>query len=146
MGDPTPTTGSLPLRTLLIAGTALVTTAAWTGAPLFAVWVGSQVQGDQQPTMEAIAVVIAVLAIVEVVLLMVLTRLNQRYDRVSGRRPPTRRPPPWLSSMRGERQVDIRTQEGMTAVERTVAICCVVALLAFEIWFFFFSGSSLPAG
>lgn len=130
---------------LLIAGTALATTAAWTGAPLFAVWVGSRAQGSAQASMKSILVVIGVLAVAELVLLMVLTRLSQRYDRITERRPPTRRPPPWMSSMRGERQVDIRMQDGITGAERTVAICCVVALLVFEAWFFFFSGSSLPA-
>ena len=95
--------------------------------------------------MKSILVVIGVLAVAELALLMVLTRLSQRYDRVTERRPPTRRPPPWMSSMRGERQVDVRMQEGISGAERTVAICCVVALLVFEIWFFFLSGSSLPA-
>jgi hypothetical protein len=136
--------GSLE-RMALIAGIALATTAAWTGAPLFAVWVGSKAQGNEQPTMGAIAVVIGVLAVVVLGLLMVLTRLNQRYDRVTGRPPPTRRPPPWMSSMRGERQKDVRMQEGISGAERTVAICCAAGLIVFEVWFFFFSGSSLPA-
>lgn len=143
MNDVEPLAGPAQ-RLALIAGTALATTAAWTGAPLFAIWVGSRAQGSQQPTMTAIVVVLAVLAVVELVLLVILTRLNARYDRVTGRRAPTRRPPPWMSSMRGERAADVRAQEGISAAERTVAMCCVVALVAFEVWFFFFSGSSLP--
>ena len=95
--------------------------------------------------MEAIAVVVAVLVVAEFALVVLLTRLSRAYDEVSGRRTPTRRPPPWMSSMRGERQADIREQEGLAVAEKTVALCCAVALLAFEIWFFFFSGSSLPA-
>jgi len=95
--------------------------------------------------MQAVGVAVGVLAVVEFALLLILTALNGRYDRVSGRRPPTRRPPPWMSSARGERDVEIREHQGVTAAERTVAICCAIALLAFEIWFFFFAGSSLPA-
>ena len=137
--------GPLRTRLLLMAGTAVATTAAWTGAPLFAVWVGSQVQGSVQPTMGSVAIVVGVLAAVEFVLVMALTWLSENYDRVSGRATPTRRPPPWYSSMRAERDVDINRHYGVSAVERVVAVCCVIALLAFEVWFFFFSGSSLPA-
>lgn len=137
--------GPLRTRVLLMAATALATTAAWTGAPLFALWVGSQAQGSIAPTMGSVAVVVIVLAIVEFVLVAILTNLSASYDRVSGRAMPTRRPPPWYSSMRAERDVDVIRHYGVSGVERVVAICCAIALLAFEIWFFFLSGSSLPA-
>ena len=51
---------------------------------------------------------------------------------------------PWLRSMRGEREEDMRRSRGITGVERIVVISVVAAFLAFEIWFFFFAGSSLP--
>ena len=137
--------GPLRTRLLLLAGVATFTTAAWTGAPLFAVWVGSKTQGSVQPTMGSVAVVILVLAVVEFILVVLLTNLSERYDRASGRAEPTRRPPPWYSSMRAERDVDVIRHQGVSAAERVVAVCCASALLTFEIWFFFFSGSSLPA-
>lgn len=136
--------GPLRTRLLLMAATALATTAAWTGAPLFALWVGSKAQGSIAPTMGSVAVVIVVLAIVEFALVAVLTNLSASYDRVSGRAIPTRRPPPWYSSMRAERDVDVIRHDGVSGAERVVAICCASALLTFEIWFFFLSGSSLP--
>jgi hypothetical protein len=136
--------GTMPKRLALLAATAIASVAAWTGAPLFAVWVGSHLQEGTQPKMGAVAGVVIVLAVCEFVLVTLLSYLNERYDRISGRRPPTRRPPPWHSSARGERDNEIRRQEGVTPVERVVAISCGAAFLAFEIWFFFFAGSSIP--
>ena len=137
--------GPLSTRLLLLAAVAALTTTAWTGAPLFAVWVGSKAQGSVQPTMESVGIVILVLAIVEFVLVVLLTNLSERYDRAAGRPKPTRRPPPWYSSMRAERDVDVIRHYGVSAAERVVAVCFASAVLAFEIWFFFFSVSSLPA-
>jgi len=134
----------MPKRVALMAASAVASVAAWTGAPLLAVWVGSQTQEGTQPKMGAIAAVVLVLAVSEFLLAIVLSNLNERYDRVSGRRPPTKRPPPWHSSMRGERDDEIRRDEGVTPIERIVAISCALAFGAFEFWFFFLAGSSLP--
>jgi hypothetical protein len=128
-----------------MAGTAFATTAAWTGAPLFALWVGSQADDGGQPAMIAVAIVVGVLALVEVVLVILLSVLNRRWERAAGVRPATRRPPPWYSSMRGERDADVIRDRGASGPEKVVAVCCATALIAFEIWFFFLSGSSLPA-
>jgi hypothetical protein len=129
----------------LMAGTALATTAAWTGAPLFALWVGSQADNGAQPAMVAVFIVIGVLAVLEFGLVILLSALNRRWERAAGVRPQTRRPPPWYSSMRGERDVDVIRHRGVSGPEKVVAVCCATALIAFEIWFFFFSGSSLPS-
>ena len=136
---------ALGTRLALMAGTALATTAAWTGAPLFALWVGSQADNGSQPAMVAVAIVIGVLAVLEFVLVLVLSVLNTRWERAAGIRPATRRPPPWYSSMRGERDVDVIRDRGVSGPEKVVAVCCATALIAFEVWFFFLSGSSLPA-
>lgn len=129
----------------LMAGTALASTAAWTGAPLFALWVGSQADDGSQPAMIAVIIVIAVLAVLEFALVILLSALNRRWERAAGIRPETRRPPPWYSSMRGERDRDVIRHRGVSGPEKVVAVCCVIALLAFEFWFFFLSGSSLPS-
>jgi len=47
--------------------------------------------------------------------------------------------------MRGERKELARKREGISAVERLVVVSVVAAVLAFEIWFFFFAGSPLPS-
>src|SRR3712207_8789844 len=90
-------------RVVLVAGIGLVTMNIWTGAPVFAVWVGSRmVRGSGNLTMTAAAGVVVTLAVTCFVLLRVLTRLSARYDEVTGRPPAPRQQPPWLRSMRGE--------------------------------------------
>jgi hypothetical protein len=132
-------------RVGLVIATALVTINIWTGGPLFAVWVGSQVQGDTgSPSMAAVFTVILVLAALVAVLAWALTWLNAKYDEVTGRPPAARQTSPWLRSMRDERESDVRRKFGISAVERVVVITVVAAVIAFEIWFFFFAGSSLP--
>ena len=139
-----PAPGTLPKRIALVAASAVASVAAWTGAPLLAVWVGSRLQDGTQPEMQAVAGVVVTLAVCEFFLVTLLATLNDRYDRVSGRRKPTRVAPPWYSSMRGEREVQVRRDEGVTPIEKVVALSCGAALLAFEIWFFFFAGPSIP--
>ena len=129
----------------LMAATALATTAAWTGVPLFALWVGSQLDNGSQPAMVAVIVVVVVLAVLEYSLVIVLPGLHRRWERAAGIPPETRRPPPWYSSMRGERDSDVIRHRGASGPEKVVAVCCVIALLTFEFWFFFLSGSSLPS-
>ena len=129
----------------LMAGTALAATAAWTGAPLFALWVGSQADDGSHPAMIAVIIVIAVLAVLEFALVVLLSTLNRWWERAAGMRPETRRPPPWYSSLRGERNRDVIRHRGVSGPEKAVAVCCAIALLAFEVWFFFFSSSSLPS-
>jgi hypothetical protein len=127
----------------------VVSINVWTGAPLLALWVGSRFEGWVSPdssgtTMRALFVLVAVLAVLEIALTMALTRLSGAYDELTGRPPAARRTSPWLRSMRGEREEVARKREGISAVERVVVLSVVAAVLAFEIWFFFFAGSPLP--
>lgn len=133
-------------RLALMAGTALAATAAWTGAPLLALWVGSQADNGSQPALIAVIIVVVVLAVLEFALVTLLSVLNRRWERAAGIRPETRRPPPWYSSMRGERDRDVIRHRGVSGPEKVVAVCCATAMLVFEFWFFFLSGSSLPSG
>jgi hypothetical protein len=69
---------------------ALVSVNVWTGGPLFAVWVGSKVQGNfSSLSMGAVAVTVIVLAIVEFGLVLALSWINARYDE-AGLEPETR--------------------------------------------------------
>ncbi|MGZ8621323.1 MAG: hypothetical protein ACXWW8_01890 [Solirubrobacterales bacterium] len=141
--DPQPNTKLK--RLALVIGTALVTINIWTGAPLLAVWVGSKIQAAQNGlSMSALLAVIIVLAVTVLLLATLLAWLNARYDQLSGRPAAARETSPWLRSMRGERKTDVRRRHGISAVERVVVISVVAAVLAFEVWFFFFAGSSLP--
>lgn len=129
----------------LLTATALVTVNLWTGFPLFAVWVGSKVQGNfGSPSMTAVATVVAVFAVLVFAGALALAWLNARYDELTGRRPPPRQVYPWLQSIRGERQSEIRRERGVSTSEKVVVGVVVAAFIALEIWFFFFAGSSLP--
>jgi len=94
--------------------------------------------------MTAVFSVVAVLAVTVAGLAWLLVRINGAYDELLGREPAARQTSPWLRSMRGERETDIRAKHGISAVERVLVVTVVVAVLAFEVWFFFFAGSSLP--
>ena len=45
--------------------------------------------------------------------------------------------------MRDERPGSPRTRAGITGAERIVVVTVVIAVVAFEVWFFFFSGSPI---
>jgi uncharacterized membrane protein len=132
-------------KVALVAASALVSINIWTGIPLFALWVGSRVQGSfGSPSMGAVALVVVVLAVFVYAAALALAWLNAKYDAVSGRPAPRRQRYPWLRSLSAERLSEERRELGVSAVERIVVITVVAAALAFEIWFFFFAGSSLP--
>jgi hypothetical protein len=139
-----PMTWSLRLKRLgLVCAMAVTSLNVWTGSPLFALWVGSRVQGPGPPAMGAIAVVTVTIAVVSGVLLRVLNGINNAYDKLIGRKQ-RKRQSPWLRSLRGERE-DIHDPERdeMTAVERVVIAMVLIAVIAFEIWFFFYSPSPI---
>jgi hypothetical protein len=134
-------------NTGLIALMALCAINVWTGAPLAAVWVGSRVQGTGPPSMTAVVVVAAVLLALCLALVRVLSALEAAYERANGldakRR---RRTSPWLRSMRGERETAGREARPLTPLERVLVAAVVLGVLAFEVWFFVFAGSSIGAG
>lgn len=129
----------------LVIASALVSINIWTGAPLLAVWVGSKVQGSLTTlSMAAVFSVIGVLALMVAGLAFLLAQINRSYDDLVGREPAARQTSPWLRSMRGEREEDIRQRHGISPIEKVVVVTVVLAVLTFEVWFFFFAGSSLP--
>jgi hypothetical protein len=131
-------------RLLLGALTALISVKVWTGSPLLAVWLGSRVQRlSGSPSMGAIAVVMVALVIQSIILVRLLAALNRRYDALLGRKE-ERWQAPWLKSMRAERNESAASKHPLTTVERVVIASVVLAICAFEVWFFFFAGSSLP--
>ena len=132
-------------RVLLISASALAAINIWTGAPLLAVWVGSQAAAGSRLSMGAVGIVVVVLAASCIALAMALTWLSARYDELTGRPAAARRTSPWLRSLRGEREETSRRRHGISPVERVVVSAVVLGVLAFEVWFFFFAGSSLPS-
>jgi hypothetical protein len=134
--------GMLAKRLALAAAAAVVTVNIWTGAPLLALWVGSRAAGPSGLSMTAVFLVVVVLAVLVLLLVQALTRINERYDRLVGRRA-ERRVSPWMRSMRSEREDVARERQGSSAIERVVVISVTAAVLAFNVWFFFFAGSPL---
>ena len=139
-GDSAP---RLKLLGLTVAAT-LVSINIWTGAPLFALWVGSRIAPASGTSMGAIAVVMLMLVLCVSGLAMLLTRINLAYDRLSGRDTGPRRPAPWLRSARAERNQLARKRVQLSPIERMVTFSVVAAVIVFETWFFFFAHYSIP--
>jgi len=132
-------------RLVLLIATAVVGVNVWTGGPLIALWVGSQVQPGRLLSYTGVLTVVAVLAVLTFLLGSVLHWLSATYDKLTGRPPTAGQTSPWHRANRGDRVEDIRSRYGISAPEKVVAACVAAGLLAFEFWFFFIAGSSLPS-
>jgi hypothetical protein len=128
-------------RVVLAISIALAAVNIWTGGPALALWIGSHAQGTGPATMASVFVVIVVLAAVTLGLVRLIATLQRAYDECAGRGPTVRAHTPWLRSMRGERPVYPGEKAALTASERILIIVTVVAVMVFEVWFLFFSGS-----
>jgi hypothetical protein len=51
-----------------------------------------------------------------------------------------------MRSMRSERETYARERLGTSAIEQVVVVTVGVAVLVFNVWFFFFAGSSIGGG
>ena len=129
-------------RVTLAAATAFLAINIWTGAPLVALWAGSQVEGETSLTMRALLVVIVVLVVLVVAMTLALTWLSNTYDELIGRAQTERRMP-WLRSMRAEAEIQIGSRVGITALERIVMMSVYIAVIALLVWLVFFAGSSV---
>lgn len=127
----------------MAAATAFLSINLFTGAPLLALWAGSQVSGDTVLSMKAVAVVIVVLAGLVIALAFALTWLNNTYDALIGR-PVGERRVPWLrdASARGF----MSSRVGETLLERIVMVSVYIATVGLLVWFFFFAHASLSPG
>lgn len=130
-------------RATMAAATAFISINLWTGAPLLALWVGSQVEAKSTLTMSAVLVVMLVLAVLLTGMAVALTWLNNTYDELIGRQRTERRVP-WLRSMRAEAEGHISSRVGITALERIVMISVYIAVITLLIWLVFFAGSMVP--
>ena len=131
-------------RTALVVATALLAINAWTGAPLLAIWIGSHAQSGHVLSTRGVLIVLVVLSILVFLIGWGMTWLSAKYDDVTGRPRLAGLTSPWHRAKRGDRVQDIRTRFGISAPEKVVAASVIVGVLGFEVWFFFFAGSSLP--
>jgi hypothetical protein len=134
-------------RMSLLSAMSFVAINIWTGAPLLALWVGSRVVGKRALTMGAVFLVLVLLVTFVSAMAVSLTWLSARYERLAGRSDDERdrRIAPWMRSLRDEEDDLIRGRMGTTPVEWIVTGSTVIAVIALEIWFFFFAGSPLPS-
>ena len=128
------------LRILLAALTAVLAINLYTGAPLLAIWAGSRVQNGTQLTMGTVGVVIGVLVVTVSIIVFLLVHVEAAYKSLTDQ-PTRRRVSPWLRSMRAEREEYERRP--LTGFEKALVTAVVIAAAAFEVWFFFFSGSPI---
>ena len=132
-------------RLALSAATAFLAVNIWTGAPLFALWVGSEVVGEKQLTFGAVFIVVLVLGTLVLLMALALAKLNATYDRLIGR-PSRERRLTWLRSMRDEDwRVELHRRVGITVLEWIVMASVCLAVITFVVWFFVFAGSPLPS-
>ena len=126
----------------MAAATAFLSINIWTGAPLLALWAGSQVGNQTTLTMTAVFVVLIVLVMLVAAMAVALTWLNNTYDELIGR-PRVERRVPWLRSMRAEPEGHVSSRLGITALERIVMASVYLAVIALLVWLVFFAGSSV---
>jgi hypothetical protein len=131
-------------RAGLLSAMAVTTVNIWTGSPLLALWLGSRaVSGSNQATMAGIAVVAITMAVASLLLVWLLGLEQAAYDRLTGQRRSIRRHTPWLRSTRGERPHEAPEGVRPSPVEWMLIASVVIVVTAFEIWFFFYSGSPI---
>lgn len=127
----------------LTAAMWLTAVNIWTGAPLLALWVGSQTQGGGPPTMSSVFVVVVVMAAACFGLVALLGWLGAAHDEMTGRTPQVSDHAPWLRSMRGERPLYPGEHAELTTLERVLVGMVVLVAVLFEIWFLLFSSSPI---
>lgn len=128
-------------RIAIVAATAFLAVSAWTTAPLFAVWVGSRVQGGQVLSIWGVLSVLVVFAILVFLIAWGLTWLSAKYDQLTGRPRIALETSPWHRAKRGDRVQDIRSRFGISVPERIVAGSVIAAVVALQIWFFLYAGA-----
>jgi hypothetical protein len=128
---------ALVLITLMVVGSLML----WVGAPVFWLWVGSQIQKSSQPSMGPYLVVLVGVVASMIIIGKLLSRLNRTYSRVTGASGSVRVRMPWHRSMRGE-----RTSGRPTTVLDVVMVATVtLAGIVFLVWFLVLAGDPLPS-
>jgi hypothetical protein len=107
---------------LLLAIMFLGSLVLWIGVPLAWLWIGSQVEGSTGSLGAAVAVMLLGVVVSIIVIVPLLGWLNRLHEE--------------LREARG------LESHGQTTLEGVMVISAGVALVAFCVWFFAFSGAS----
>jgi hypothetical protein len=81
------------------------------------------------------------LAVAVLALARLLALLESVHESLSGHGTPARRHDAWLRSMSDEHEHQTDAGLRLTALDRTLVVCVVLAVAAFELWFFLLAGS-----
>ncbi len=120
---------------LLVLLMAIGSVLMWIGAPLFWLWVASQIADSSQPSLGLYTLVLVGIIASMIVIGKALGWLNNTHRAITGNLPQRREQTVWLKSMRGER--DARREHGVLGAVMAWSVSS--ALLMFGIWFFFFA-------
>jgi hypothetical protein len=131
---------TMPVAALLLLLMALGSIVLWIGIPIGWLYLASQLVDSSQPTLGPYVLVIFGIPITMFVFGKLLFTLDRVFERVTGRDATTDFRPPWLRSMRGERD----TGRKVSVLEGVMVVSVSLALMVFGVWFIFFAGSSLP--
>jgi hypothetical protein len=129
-------------RVLITAATAFLSINLWTGAPLFALWVGSQAVGENQLSMAAICIVVITLAVLVAAMSIALVRLNQIYKRITGHRLRENRMT-WLRAYNAHRET-VGEALPISLLERIVMWNVYIAVIALVAYWIAVPQSPLP--
>jgi uncharacterized membrane protein len=133
----------LTFKRLLMAGaSAFLSVNLWTGSPLLALWLGSQVSQQETLSFKPIVVVIAALAVFTVAISLALGWLEAHYRRLVGL-PLRESRLTWLRAFNAQREPVL--QVPTSAIERIVTVVVYVAVIALIVWLVLFAGSPLPS-
>ena len=124
------------LIALMVVGSVLM----WLGAPVFWLWLGSQLQSSSQPGFGPYLLILVGVVVSMMVLGKLLSRLDYLYGQVTHTNAKVRVRMPWHRSMRGERTSGRPTR----VVDVVMVVSVSSALVVFGAWFFLLAGSSLP--
>jgi len=134
------TIATKPIALFLILLMAIGSVFLWIGIPVGWLFLASRMVKTSQPTLGPYLLVIFGIPVTMVIVGKLLFKLDNVYSSLTGQASEVQFRPPWLKSMRGERDTGRR----LTVLEMTMIISVSLALLAFGAWFFLFAGSSLP--
>jgi hypothetical protein len=119
----------------------VVALAVALGIPLVWVWIASQIAGTKRDLTPSLAILITTGILVSYwVALVVGSWIRGRTVPAEEQRAKLRRMS-WNRSFRDDAHPG---DEGSDPIERIFVIVAVIAVILFEVWFFFFAGSPLP--
>ena len=94
---------------LLVMLMAIGSVLMWVGAPVFWLWLASQIASSSQPSLGIYLLVLVGIVVSMAVIGKALGWLNRTHQELTGRIPQRREQTVWLKSMRAERDASAST-------------------------------------